>query len=436
MSLIEIMMSVLLHSAIRHGLEQLAREFQRGIGMRYGVCLSVCMSLATICQAGDWRQFRGSESNGLGDDIAPPTSWSATENIAWKAPLPGRGLSSPIVVGEKVFITCSSGFRQDRLHVLCFSATDGSKLWERQFSATGRTSTYPTSSVAASTPASDGQRIFALFSTNDLACLDLDGNLQWFRGLTYDHPNASNSLGMASSPIVVGNTLIAQIENDSESLATGIDVTNGVSRWTSVRPKKANWTSAVVWPKRFGGNEDLALLQSSEGIAAVKPMTGEVAWKYTDGASTIPSSVVADGIVYAVSHGITALKPPTDSASIEQIWRASKLGPGTGSPLVYQGRLYSINNAGVLLCADLKTGETKWQLRIPGPFSGSAVAAGGHLFVFNEKGEGHCVKLDEAQGELVSTGDLDGERLQCTPALSNGALYVRSDKTLWKIAAK
>jgi outer membrane protein assembly factor BamB len=404
--------------------------------MRSWLVLSVCLGWMASVQAGDWRQFRGTDSNGLGDDIAPPTQWSATENVAWKMELPGRGLSSPIVIGDRVFVTCSSGFRQDRLHVICFAVSDGSKLWERQYSATGRTTCYPTSSVASSTPASDGQRIFALFSSNDLACLDLDGNLQWFRGLTYDHPNASNSLGMASSPVVVGQTLVTQIENDSESLATGVDVATGVSRWTSVRPKRANWSSATIWRKQFGGVEDLALLQSSEGISAIRPMTGEVVWKYTEGASTIPSSVVADGILYAVSNGITALKPPTDSASVEQIWRSPKLGPGTGSPLVYKGRLYSINNAGVLLSADLKTGDIKWQLRVPGPFSGSPVAAGDHLFVFNQKGEGHCVKLGDEAGELVSTGDLNGETFMCTPALSNGAMYVRSDKHLWKIAKK
>ncbi len=403
--------------------------------MRNLILLGLWLGWTAAVQAGDWRQFRGSESNGLGDDVLPPTKFAATENVAWKSSLPGRGLSSPIVVGDRVFVTCSSGFREDRLHVLCFAVKDGTKLWERQFAATGRTTHHPKSPVAASTPASDGNKVFALYSSNDLVCLDFEGNLDWYRGLTYDHPNASNSLGMASSPVVVGNTLVAQIENDSESLATGVDIATGVSRWTTQRPKKANWSSALVWPKRFSGTEDLALLQSSEGIAAIKPLTGEVAWKYSDGASTIPSSVASDGILYAVSHGITALKPPSDSANIEQLWRAPKLGPGTGSPVVYQGRLYSINNAGVLLAADLTTGETKWQLRIPGPFSGSPVIAGGHLYVFNEKGEGHCVKLGETAGELVSTGDLAGEEFLCTPAVSNGAIYIRSDKTLWKIAA-
>jgi outer membrane protein assembly factor BamB len=390
---------------------------------------------ASIAQAGDWLQFRGSESNGLGDDIRPPTKFSAMENVAWKSSLPGKGLSSPIVVGDRIFVTCSSGFRDDRLHVICINANDGSKRWERQFTATGRTSHHPKTPVAAPTPASDGKRVYALYSSNDLICLDLDGNLEWVRGLTYDYPNASNSLGMASSPVVIGDTVIAQVENDSESLATGVDVATGISRWTSIRPKKANWTSALVWPKRYGGNEDLVLLQSSEGISAVRPLTGEVAWKYSDGASTIPSSVVSDGILYAVSHGITALKPPTDSANIERLWRENKLGPGTGSPLVYRGRLYSINSAGVLLAGDLKTGETKWQLRVTGPFSGSPVAAGGHLYLFNEIGEGQCIALGDTSGEIESTGEFPGEIFLCTPAIANGAIYVRSDQNLWKIAA-
>lgn len=404
--------------------------------MRHLLVLGVLGIASSIAQAGDWRQFRGSESNGLGDDVAPPTKLSEAENVRWKSRLPGKGLSSPIVVGDRVFVTASSGFRDDRLHILCFSAADGSQLWERQYTATGRTSHHPKSPVAAPTPASDGKRVFALYSSNDLVCVDLDGNLEWFRGLTYDYPNASNSLGMASSPIVIGETVIAQVENDSESLATGVDVNTGISRWTSLRPKKANWTSALVWPRRYGGNEDLALLQSSEGIAAIKPMTGEVVWKYTDGASTIPSSVAADGILYAVSHGITALKPPTDSANIEQLWRTNKLSPGTGSPLVYRGRLYTINAAGVLVAADPKTGDTKWQLRVTGPFSGSAVAAGGYLFAFNEKGEGHCIAPGEDSGELVSTGDFGGEVFLCTPAVANGAIYIRSDQSLWKIASK
>lgn len=403
--------------------------------MRLFLLISMVMASTTTLSAADWRQFRGNDSSGVSSEKDLPVKWSATENIGWKAALPGRGLSSPIIVGDRVFVTCSSGFRHDRLHVLCLNVSDGKVRWERQFTATGRTMTFPKICNATPSPASDGKRVYALFSSNDLVCLDLDGNLQWYRGLTYDHPNVSNSLGMASSPVVLGDTLIAQVENDSQSLATGVDVATGASRWTIERPKRANWTSAVTLTKAAGAEEDLVLLQSAEGISAIQPLTGKAAWTYPDGASTIPSSVISDGIVYIPSHGITALRPPRGSAHPEVIWRQGKLGPATPSPIAYDGRLYSVNGAGVLISADIKTGEEKWKLRLTGPFSGTPVAAGGLLYFFNEKGVGQVVKPGVESGELVSSNDL-GEMFMCTPAISNGAIYIRSDSTLWKITNK
>ena len=393
------------------------------------------LSGESALHAGDWLQFRGNDSTSVSGETGLAVKWSTTENIAWKAPLPGRGLSSPIVVKDRVFVTCSSGFRQDRLHVVCLDAGDGQILWDRQFTATGRTMTFPKICNAAPSPASDGQRIFALFSSNDLACLDLDGNLLWYRGLTYDHPNVSNSLGMASSPIVCGDTLVAQIENDSQSLATGIDVATGISRWTIERPKVANWTSAVKLSQSDNRRDDLVLLQSSRGVVAVDPFTGKSAWTYNDGASTIPSSVVSEGIVYIPSRGVTALRPPQDSSNPEVLWRAAKLGPSTPSLLVYEGRLYSVNNAGVLICADLKTGQEKWKLRLTGPFSATPVAADGLLYFFNEKGSCQVVKPGDDSGEIMATNEL-AEMFLGSPAISSGGIYIRSDSTLWKISNK
>lgn len=401
--------------------------------MAYGVLFGVLMVQLSV-SAGDWRQFRGNDTSCVADKTVLPDRWSAGENLAWTAALPGKGLSSPIVVGDRVFVTGATGYRQDRLHVLCFAAHDGSLLWERRFQATGRTMTFPNLGTATSTPASDGSCIFALFSTNDLVCLDLEGNLLWYRGLTVDFPNVSNSLGMASSPVIVGKTLVAQVENDSESKAVGIDTETGLSRWTTTRPKKANWTSPVVFEGADGDeNESVVLLQSSQGIDAVRPESGEIAWKYHDGASTIPSSVAANGTIYVPSHGITALKLSPNSPNPEQVWRVDRLGPGTASPIAYQDRLYTLNRANVLLCADLKDGSTVWQLRLEGPFSSTPVAAGGHLYLFNEKGLGQVVRLGEKEGELVSSHNFD-ERILCTPAIADNALYVRSDTRLWKIA--
>jgi len=397
--------------------------------------LVVGLALVVPAKAADWRQFRGTATTSVADDAPLLTSWSESENIAWKADLPGRGLSSPIVVRDNVVVTCSSGYHQDRLHVLCFNAANGTLRWERQFWATGRTISHPKTCVASSSPASDGQRIFALYSSNDLACLDLNGELQWYRGLTVDFPNASNSLGMASSPVFAGNTLVVQVENDSQqSLAVGINPLTGESRWTMQRPSRANWTSPAVMP---GSNpdDDVVLLQSSAGISAINPLTGAELWKYTDGAATIPSSAVQGRTLYAVSHGITALHFPAGSANVEQLWRAERLNPATASPVAYGERLYLLNGAGVLVCADLKDGAVTWQLRLEGPFTSSPVVAKDHLYAFNEAGIGQVVKLGDERGEVVGRGELN-DLILATPAIANGALYVRSDKTLWKIAAK
>lgn len=145
-------------------------------------CLAVLTALAvnSIADA-DWRQFRGDATSAVAADTALSGDPTKPE-IAWSAALPGRGLSSPIIIGNQVIVTASSGYRQDRLHVLSFDAADGRLQWERQFWATGRTASHPKSCNAAPSPASDGERIFAFYSSNDLACLDLEGNLLWYRG--------------------------------------------------------------------------------------------------------------------------------------------------------------------------------------------------------------------------------------------------------------
>ena len=383
----------------------------------------------------DWRQFRGNDANGVAEGAAPPITFSDTENIAWKIDLPGRGLSSPIVVGDKVFVSASSGPRQDRLHVICFSTKEGTELWHRQFWATGRTACHPKTCVAAPTPCSDGKRVFAVYSTNDAVCLDLDGNLQWVRALTLDSPNASNSLGMSSSPVVVDDTLVVMVECDAESFTTGINVEDGLSRWKLDRPRKANWTSPGIMRGK-DGTGDHVLVQSSAGVVAVEPQTGKIAWDYKDGASTIPSLVVSQQTAYVPSHGITALRPSPGGSDVpEMVWRTESVNPGTGSPLVYKDALYVVANGGVLNRVDPKDGSKKWQTRLKGSFSGSAVAAGDHLYAFSEDGMGQVITLKDDGGEVTHTHSL-GETILATPAISDGALYIRSDGHLWKIATK
>ena len=377
----------------------------------------------------DWPQFRGPSGNSLANASDLPTKFE-TNSIAWSVDLPGRGLSSPIVVGDNLVLTCSSGAKQDRLHIICFDARTGQKNWQRQFWATGRTMSHPKTSVAAPTPASDGRRVFAIFSSNDLICLDLDGNLQWLRGLTRDYPNASNSLGMSSSLTVVDGVVVAMVENDSESFTAGLDVTTGTNRWKLERPKMANWTSPVAIPGT-NGTPAVVALQSAKGVLAVEARTGRQVWNYPDGASTIPSSTFNDGILYVPSFGLTALRPMGQEPP-RQLWRSNQLRPGTASPVILNQRIFTVNEAAVLTCGDARDGKRVWQLRLKGPISATPVASGSMLYCINENGLLQVVDTAAAEGAVVSEFSL-GKTILSTPSIAGRALYVRSDEKLWKL---
>ncbi|MDA7681393.1 PQQ-binding-like beta-propeller repeat protein [Verrucomicrobiales bacterium] len=387
------------------------------------------LSLSQIASGEDWLQFRGNDHRGISLKSETPTNLSKN-NIAWKIPLPGRGLSSPIVIGNRVFLTASSTADQSRLHVICANKDNGEIEWERQFWATGRTICHEKTCVAAPTPVSDGKNIYALYSSNDLICLDLDGNLKWIRGLMQDYPNASNSLGLASSPIIVDGTLIVQIENDSDSFVSGINLKDGSNIWKLARTKKANWTS----PIRLNDKE--VAIQGSEGITCVSAKSGTVQWSFNEGASTIPSSVTSadSAILYVPSNGITAIKPRKDNNTPEIVWQESQLRPGTSSPIIVGDNIYIINRAGVLNAAKKDTGERLWRLRLEGPFSGSPVSSNGHIYVASErKGVFQSIDINGKEGMLRGSIEL-GETILGTPAIANNSIFIRSDGHLWKIS--
>jgi outer membrane protein assembly factor BamB len=275
--------------------------------------------------------------------------------------------------------------------------------------------------------------VVAQFSSNDVFCLDMRGNLMWLRGLTYDYPNIANGLGMSSSPLIANGVLVAQVENDADSFTFGLNLKNGTTLWKKVRPRGANWTSPVTLKK---SSVQWVGLQSKEGLAFINPSNGEILWNYEDGASTIPSSVVSsNNVVLIPSNGLTAMEEPVAGKAPKQIWRNNKLAPGTGSPSVSGDQVFVINRANVLTSASVETGEINWRLRIKGPISGSPIVTNQNLFIFNE--EGLCQVIDislKSEAKVLKEIDLK-DTILCTPAADQGSLFVRSDRKLWKIGS-
>lgn len=398
---------------------------------RWSIWLTA-LSVVMVCGGADWLQFRGPNGASASSDVAPPEKWSATENIAWKTALPGRGVSGPIVVQGRVFVTCSSGEKQDRLHVVCFDIADGQEAWHREFWATGRTLTHPYSAVAAPTPVSDGQRVFAFFSSNDLVCLDLQGNLLWYRGLAFDYPKAGNDIGMASSPVLAGDTVVVQLENQGDSFAAGINAATGETRWRIERNHGANWASPIALPGLRDGKH-VVLLQSGSGLTAHDALTGDQLWNYDVPCQTTPSLAASGDRVYIPANGLTVLELPADATTPSLAWESNQLGPSSASPIIVGDRVYTMNGSGVLACADVETGDRLWQLRIGGKYWSTPVVAGSRMYCVNADGAAKVVALGD-EGQIVGESEF-GEEIKGSPAISGGALYVRSDGHLWKIAS-
>ena len=328
-------------------------------------CLFAALPIATV--NADWYGFRGSEPNSAADTKLP-SDLDDEKVLAWKMEIPGRGASSPIVVKDKVIVTCSSGYRQDRLHVVCFDVKTGKQAWHRQFWATGRTLTHPFSANAAPTPVSDGESIFAFYSSNDLICLDLDGNLQWYRGLGHDRPKAGNDTGMASSPVVVDGAVIVQVENQGDSFAAGIDAKTGQSLWSIDRHRGSNWSSPIVF--RPNAKETVVVLKDRDGLSAHEPRTGKQVWDFEADAGGIASVAVVGNRLYVPAEGLLVLEHGENSPAPSIAWESGGMRSGSASPIVSRDKVMVVNSAGVITCGDVKSGDTKWKLRLKGKVLG------------------------------------------------------------------
>jgi outer membrane protein assembly factor BamB len=388
---------------------------------------------AALALAADWTQFRGPGSSAVSQETGLPVKWSATENVRWKAELPGRGLSCPVIAGGKVYLTACSGYRETRLHVLCFEEVTGAKLWERQFTATGPTMCHPTTNMAAATPATDGKNVYALFGTGDLVALDAEGNLLWYRSLNRDYGGLSNQLGLGASPVLTGSTLLLPMENAGRSYAAGIDVNTGQNKWKVERERDYNWVTPIVL--HVAGRVDATFATSKE-ITAYDPETGTVRWTHTGiSPSTVASPGQADdGMVIVPGRELYALRPGAEGTTPAVVWKTGKVSTGYASPVSYRGRVYNIGGVGVD-CVDGKTGQVVWKQRVKGKqFWASPVAADGKLYLVDEAGVTTVVKLSD-KPEILATNPI-GETVLATPSVANGCLYLRSDQHVFCIGGK
>ena len=396
---------------------------------RFILAAGSALSLAVTLTAGDWPQFKGPNAAGVSDETGLPTEWSKDKGIKWKTALPARGVSCPVVVGNKVYVTCASGKRDDQLHVLAFDAASGKELWHRRLYATGPTSAHPMSGMAAPTPVADETGVYALFATGDLAAFDADGTLRWYRSLVGDYPTITNQVGMAASPVLAAGRLIVPMDNDGESFLAAVDTKYGKNVWKADRPKAINWVTPLV---RQVGDTTEVLFAGPGGTTAYDAATGKQRWAYKDAPGNIPTASLAGDLLYYPANGVSAVKLGDKGAEEKPVMTARTARPGMASPLVYQGKVFTVDGQGFVTAADAKTGKQLYKERTKGAASASPVAGDGKVYITSEKGVTTVIPADSDSFEPLATNDL-GEEVLGTPAIADKSLFIRTDKHLYRI---
>ena len=421
------------------------------------ILLTVGLSLASL-HAGqpEWPQFRGPNGSGIAAaDAHPATTWSATQNMKWKVALPGPGSSSPVIAGERVFITCYSGYGDGssgadpeklQRHLICLQRNSGKVLWDKSVPAELPEDEYSGNlrehGYASNTPVTDGERVYAFFGKTGVLAFDFDGRQLW--KVNVGKQSSNRRWGSAASPILCQNTVIVNAAEEGRSVLA-LDKLTGKEVWkTEVNSLELSFVTPVL-VECAGGRSDLALAVPGE-MWGLNPDTGKLRWFAQTGitGNVSPSLVAADGVVYATGgyprQGTIAVRAggKGDVTQTNVLW-SSQSASYVPSPVVCQGHLYIISDQGSAICLEARTGKLVYKERLPGvtggkPFYASVVLAGGHLYATSRRNGTFVVQAAPtftllAQNKLAD----DDTDFNGTPAITGKQLFLRSNRYLYCI---
>jgi outer membrane protein assembly factor BamB len=417
---------------------------------RRNVCVLFLLAAPGTVLCADWRQFRGPTGQGISQETGLPVQWSAANNIAWKVKLPGAGASSPVILGKRIYITCYSGYGMDtkepgkqedlRRHLLCLDRADGKVIWSKEFEPTLPEHKYAGEGAyqgyAASTPVTDGERLYVFFGKSGVFCFDLDGKQLWHvlvgKGI--------NRWGSGASPMFYKELLIVNASVESGALIA-LEKASGKEAWRAPKVGSAWGTPVLVTtPEK---KQELALSMQGR-VAGFDPDTGKELWNAAGHKSyVVPSVVVHDSIVYAVGGGGTSLAIKSggtgDVTETHVLWRTAK-GSNASSPIYHDGTLYWVSESGGNLhFQDAATGKTEAQRLGPdvGRVWASPILADGKLY-FVSQFKGVYVVAARPKFELIAHNvfEDDGSRSNASLAVSDGQLFLRNDQYLYCIGKR
>ena len=378
-----------------------------------------------------WSRWRGPSGQGIVEGTGYPDTWSETTNVAWKTDVPGSGHSSPIVWGDRIFLTTSRD-RGNRVSILSFRRSDGALLWETDAPDGRAERHHGKNSPASATVTTDGERIYASFGSRGMVAVDFDGRVAWHRDLGH----IANYHGPAGSPLLYRDTVIIYQDQRGGAFVIALDARTGETRWRTARSASVGWGSPVAITV---GDHDELIVSSQRQVQSYDPTTGEELWSCGGNrVEVIPTPVVGHGLVFCTSGraGPTlAIRPGGrgDVTDTHVEWKTTRGSPFVPSPVLYGDYLYTLNDmSGIITNLNAKTGETIWQERLGRPrregISASPVIVDDKLFVTTDDGQTFVMKPGP-EFELLHTNDI-GERTLASPALVDGMWYIRTASQL------
>jgi outer membrane protein assembly factor BamB len=372
--------------------------------------------------------FRGPFGLGISYHKNLPTDWDGAsgKNILWKSEIPLHGYNSPVIWGEKIFLTGASSAEQ---FIYCYNRTDGSLIWQHAVNDVSRaSSTVPRvtedTGYAAPTVVTDGNSVCAIYATGDVVCVDLNGKRKWAKNLGIP----DNHYGHSSSLLIHNGLLMVQFDTNKQGKVLALDVASGEKKWETARSSKISWASPIL--ADMGDHFEL-VLSSSPHVAAYDPMTGNLLWEIECMMGEVgPSPAFYEGIVYATNEYATlaAIKPGSPP---EIVWESNEYLPEVASPVVDDGMLFIGTSYGVICCYDASSGEILWEYECDDGIYASPMIAENKVYFLDMSGKMHIFSKDKTMN-LLGESEL-GERSVSTPSFSNGRIYLRSDSYLYCI---
>lgn len=419
------------------------------------VSFSIALALCAPAAHANWPSWRGPTSDGIVKTGNPPTTWSETENIKWKVAIPGQSDSTPIVWGDRIYITTSvpvTPFTPEqakskkaplvpyRFILMCLDRNTGKTLWEKTATeATPHEGHHPDTTFASFSPVTDGERVYVNFGSRGAYAFDMDGELLWSHAGTPQ--KISGEFGEASSPVIAGDSIVIVADQEGDSRIFALSKSSGELLWEKTREEQSTWSTPLVLTHE-GRTE--VVVSGTTAIRSYDPATGDIYWTcsgLTDGA--IPMPVVAFGNIYCATNfrgaALLAIRlggsgDLTDTDSV--VWRLDRATPYVNSPLIYGENIYMIEGTRPMLSAySAKTGEPIYEkTRVKGlkAIYASPIGVADHIYLVDRQGATIVFKKGDTL-DIVATNQLD-EGCDASPIVIGDELYLKGTDHLYCIA--